>query len=196
MSALKTYDIPPPEMGMAFENIDGGPLAPGCWVKHHDLDGFGIVIAINDEQLTILWSQEPRQPLTGFAAPLVRRVVNPLIAKQLVSIQPMSLPSGLIFYMDYKYGCKGRPWWSSLIKKARCTPSLSLFSLSWSRSQSTKNSTSAVIADYETKLLDELVSAGASLKERAVRRRFGRTVVASEEPESCPPAAPEKTPTE
>ena len=40
----------------------------------------------------------------GFAAvafPIVRRVFGGLIANDLVSVQPMSLPSGLIFFMDF-----------------------------------------------------------------------------------------------
>ena len=42
----------------------------------------------------------------GFAAvafPIVRRVFAGLIANELVSVQPMSLPSGLIFFLDFKY---------------------------------------------------------------------------------------------
>ena len=40
----------------------------------------------------------------GFAAvafPIVRRVFGGLIANDLVSVQPMSLPSGLIFFLDF-----------------------------------------------------------------------------------------------
>ena len=40
----------------------------------------------------------------GFAAvafPIVRRVFGGLIANKLVSVQPMSLPSGLIFFLDF-----------------------------------------------------------------------------------------------
>ncbi len=40
----------------------------------------------------------------GFAAvafPIVRRVFGSLIANDLVSVQPMSLPSGLIFFLDF-----------------------------------------------------------------------------------------------
>jgi len=43
----------------------------------------------------------------GFAAvafPLVRRVFGGLIAQELVSVQPMSLPSGLVFFMDFQRG--------------------------------------------------------------------------------------------
>ncbi len=47
------------------------------------------------------------QTVRGFynvAFPIVRRVFGGLIANDLVSIQPMSLPSGLLFYLDYTYG--------------------------------------------------------------------------------------------
>jgi hypothetical protein len=42
----------------------------------------------------------------GFAAvafPIVRRVFAGLIANDLVSVQPMSLPSGLIFFLDFVF---------------------------------------------------------------------------------------------
>ena len=42
----------------------------------------------------------------GFAAvafPIVRRVFGGLLAQDLVSVQPMSLPSGLIFFMDFQH---------------------------------------------------------------------------------------------
>tara|TARA_Y100000593_G_scaffold92358_1_gene183776 strand:- start:1386 stop:3203 length:1818 start_codon:yes stop_codon:yes gene_type:complete len=45
--------------------------------------------------------------IAGFqnvAFPIVRRVFGGLVANDLVSIQPMSLPSGLLFYLDYTYG--------------------------------------------------------------------------------------------
>ena len=43
--------------------------------------------------------------IEGFAAvafPIVRRVFGGLIANELVSVQPMSLPSGLIFFLDFE----------------------------------------------------------------------------------------------
>jgi hypothetical protein len=40
----------------------------------------------------------------GVALPLVRRVFSEIAAKEFVSVQPMNLPSGLIFYLDFKYG--------------------------------------------------------------------------------------------
>jgi hypothetical protein len=44
------------------------------------------------------------QGFSNIAFPIVRRVFGGLVANELVSIQPMSLPSGLIFYLDYTYG--------------------------------------------------------------------------------------------
>ena len=41
---------------------------------------------------------------SNIAFPIVRRVFGGLIANELVSIQAMSLPSGLLFYLDYTYG--------------------------------------------------------------------------------------------
>lgn len=44
------------------------------------------------------------QGFSNIAFPIVRRVFGGLVANELISIQPMSLPSGLIFYLDYTYG--------------------------------------------------------------------------------------------
>jgi hypothetical protein len=46
---------------------------------------------------------------TNIAFPIVRRVFGGLVANELVSIQPMSLPSGLLFYLDYTYGSNNGP---------------------------------------------------------------------------------------
>lgn len=40
----------------------------------------------------------------GVALPLVRRIFSEIAAKDFVSVQPMNLPSGLVFYLDFKYG--------------------------------------------------------------------------------------------
>ena len=40
----------------------------------------------------------------GVALPLVRKVFAQIVAKDFVSVQPMNLPSGLVFYLDFKYG--------------------------------------------------------------------------------------------
>jgi hypothetical protein len=46
----------------------------------------------------------------GVALPLVRKVFAEIAAKEFVSVQPMNLPSGLIFYMDFKYGTAVKPF--------------------------------------------------------------------------------------
>ena len=46
----------------------------------------------------------------GVALPLVRRVFAEIAAKEFVSVQPMNLPSGLVFYLDFKYGNNKQPF--------------------------------------------------------------------------------------
>ena len=40
----------------------------------------------------------------GVALPLVRRIFSEIVAKDFVSVQPMNLPSGLVFFLDFQYG--------------------------------------------------------------------------------------------
>ena len=40
----------------------------------------------------------------GVALPLVRKVFGSLSSKEFLSVQPMNLPSGLVFWLDFKYG--------------------------------------------------------------------------------------------
>ena len=44
------------------------------------------------------------EAFAGVALPLVRRIFGEIVAKDLLSVQPMNLPSGLIFYLDFQYG--------------------------------------------------------------------------------------------
>ena len=44
------------------------------------------------------------QGFSNIAFPIIRRVFGGLVSNEIVSIQPMSLPSGLIFFIDYTYG--------------------------------------------------------------------------------------------
>jgi hypothetical protein len=43
----------------------------------------------------------------GVALPLVRKVFGQISTKEFVSVQPMNLPSGLVFYLDFQYGSTG-----------------------------------------------------------------------------------------
>lgn len=45
----------------------------------------------------------------GVALPLVRKVFADISSKEFVSVQPMSLPSGLVFYLEFQYGT-GQPF--------------------------------------------------------------------------------------
>ena len=40
----------------------------------------------------------------GVALPLVRKVFGQIAAQEFVSVQPMNLPSGLVFFLDFQYG--------------------------------------------------------------------------------------------
>jgi hypothetical protein len=40
----------------------------------------------------------------GIALPLVRKVFGQISAKDFLSVQPMNLPSGLVFFLDFQYG--------------------------------------------------------------------------------------------
>ena len=46
----------------------------------------------------------------GIALPLVRKVFGQIAAKEFVSVQPMNLPSGLVFYLDFQYGTAKTPF--------------------------------------------------------------------------------------
>ena len=46
----------------------------------------------------------------GVALPLVRKVFGQIAAKEFVSVQPMNLPSGLVFYLDFQYGSTKTPF--------------------------------------------------------------------------------------
>jgi len=59
---------------------------------------------------------------SGVALPLVRRVFAEIAAKDFVSVQPMNLPSGLVFYMDFKYGT-AQPGFQNSVLNNSTTPS-------------------------------------------------------------------------
>ena len=46
----------------------------------------------------------------GIALPLVRKVFGTIVAKEFVSVQPMNMPSGLVFFLDFQYGDSKRPF--------------------------------------------------------------------------------------
>lgn len=56
------------------------------------------------EEATQTGTSANSEQWAGVALPLVRRVFAEIAAKEFVSVQPMNLPSGLVFYLDFKYG--------------------------------------------------------------------------------------------
>ena len=54
--------------------------------------------------------QSPTGNWAGIALPLVRKVFGQISAKEFVSVQPMNLPSGLVFYLDFQYGTGKTPF--------------------------------------------------------------------------------------
>jgi hypothetical protein len=46
----------------------------------------------------------------GIALPMVRKVFGQIAAKEFVSVQPMNLPSGLVFFLDFQYGNNKNPF--------------------------------------------------------------------------------------
>jgi hypothetical protein len=46
----------------------------------------------------------------GLALPLVRKIFGQIASKEFVSVQPMNLPAGLVFYLDFQYGNNKTPF--------------------------------------------------------------------------------------
>ena len=87
----------------------------GKWEQTEFLEGLG---EREQSQISVLLENQAKQLLdeatqtgtsgseewSGVALPLVRRIFGEIASKEFVSVQPMNLPSGLIFYLDFKYG--------------------------------------------------------------------------------------------
>lgn len=108
---LKAYDLPKLIALDKDEHGSRATILPGSWVSHiaHPTS-LGIALSRrwieNDRpmQVEVLWTVPP--PDLDFPAP--RRVNMTTIANEIVAIQPMTLPAGLIFYLDYTYGSGSR----------------------------------------------------------------------------------------
>ncbi len=91
-----------------------GEALLGKWEKTGLLEGLGDVTRNNmarllENQAAQLLKESSTMAsgdVEGFSAvafPIVRRVFGNLLAQDLVSVQPMSLPSGLIFFLDFTF---------------------------------------------------------------------------------------------
>jgi hypothetical protein len=112
----------------AFENrriIDENKSIVSKWEKTGLLEGLGSEYEKNG--MAILLENQAKELIkesnavgtaanaeqwSGVALPLVRRIFAEIAAKDFVSVQPMNLPSGLVFYLDFKYG-SSRPGFNS-----------------------------------------------------------------------------------
>ena len=74
----------------------------------YEKDGMAILLENQAKQLldetSRTGTQGNSEEWAGVALPLVRRIFAEIAAKDFVSVQPMSLPSGLVFFLDFKYG--------------------------------------------------------------------------------------------
>ena len=88
------------------------------WDKTGLLDGLnedfqksGMAVMLENQARQLISEASTTNPTSakdeewsGVALPLVRRIFGEIAAQEFVSVQPMNLPSGLVFYLDFKYG--------------------------------------------------------------------------------------------
>jgi len=76
--------------------------------KEYERHGTAILLENQAKQLiseaSATAGSDNAEQWAGVALPLVRRIFAEIAAKEFVSVQPMNLPSGLVFYLDFKYG--------------------------------------------------------------------------------------------
>jgi flagellin-like hook-associated protein FlgL len=77
-------------------------------MKERDQHSMAVLLENQAKQLldeaTQTGTSSGSEEWSGVALPLVRRIFGEIAAKEFVSVQPMNLPSGLIFFLDFKYG--------------------------------------------------------------------------------------------
>ena len=77
--------------------------------QEYDKSGMAVLLEnqarqLIDEASNTSSGTASKEQWSGVALPLVRRVFGEIAAKDFVSVQPMNLPSGLVFFLDFKYG--------------------------------------------------------------------------------------------
>ena len=106
------------EAGSAHKHIiDQSRKLAGKWEKSGLLEGLkgaekqGMAVMLENQATQLLSENSATntagtsgEQWAGVALPLVRKVMGSIASKNFVSVQPMNLPSGLVFYMDFKYG--------------------------------------------------------------------------------------------
>jgi hypothetical protein len=69
-----------------------------------------LVVEANQTGGTATFQAGTGEQYAAVALPLVRKVFGQIAAKEFVSVQPMSLPAGLVFFLDFQYGNTKRPF--------------------------------------------------------------------------------------
>jgi hypothetical protein len=106
------------EAGSAHQHVlDQTRKLAGKWEKSGLLEGLkgydkqGMAVMLENQATQLLQENSKTnaagtqgEQWAGVALPLVRKVFGSIAAKNFVSVQPMNLPAGLVFYMDFKYG--------------------------------------------------------------------------------------------
>ena len=78
---------------------------------NEDFQKSGMAVMLENQARQLIQEASMTNPTTakdeewsGVALPLVRRIFGEIAAQEFVSVQPMNLPSGLVFHLDFKYG--------------------------------------------------------------------------------------------
>ena len=78
---------------------------------NEDFQKSGMAVMLENQARQLITEASTTNPTTakdeewsGVALPLVRRIFGEIAAQEFVSVQPMNLTSGLVFYLDFKYG--------------------------------------------------------------------------------------------
>ena len=90
-------------------------------LKDYDQSNMAMMLENQAKQLVVESSQTGTggtftagtgEQWAGVALPLVRKVFGQIASKEFVSVQPMSLPAGLVFFLDFQYGTTKNPFTS------------------------------------------------------------------------------------
>jgi hypothetical protein len=69
-----------------------------------------LVVEANQTGGSATFTPGTGEQYAAVALPLVRKVFGQIAAKEFVSVQPMSLPAGLVFFLDFQYGNTKTPF--------------------------------------------------------------------------------------
>ena len=93
-------------------------------LKDYDRNNMAVILENQAKQLVIESSQTGGgagaaganftpgvgEQWAGVALPLVRKIFGQIASKEFVSVQPMNLPAGLVFFLDFQYGNNKDPF--------------------------------------------------------------------------------------